>query len=96
MQGHGTAGGQVYVNDGNQDIDFVVDTSGTTGMIKTDGGTNALGIFGATPVVRPATGGTAATYGPGAPSAPMSTNDTYDGYTLAQVVKALRDIGILT
>lgn len=96
MQGHGTAGGQVYVNDGNHDIDFVVDTSGTTGMIKTDGGTNALGIFGATPVVRPATGGTAATYGPGAPSAPMSTNDTYDGYTLAQVVKALRDIGILT
>lgn len=54
----------------------------------------SLGFYGTTPIVRPATGGASATRVAGATAAFVT--DTYDGYTLAQVVKALRNLGLLT
>jgi hypothetical protein len=61
-------------------------------------GTNAaekFAFWNATPVVQPATGNiTAAAYSHVNSNA-IHTNDTFGGYTLAQVVGALRQIGIL-
>jgi len=57
--------------------------------------TDKVAFFGVTPVVQPATGGSSATIVNGSGTAGKQ-DDTYDGYTLAQVVKALRNLGILT
>lgn len=54
-----------------------------------------LAIWGKTPIVQPTTaGGSATVSSPGAGST-IKTDDTFDGYTLAQVVRALRNIGVL-
>jgi len=54
-----------------------------------------LGFYNVTPVTRETTAGAAATIVAGAGNAVLD-DDTFDGYTLAQVVKALRNLGILT
>lgn len=55
-----------------------------------------VGFYAVTPIVRPATGGASATIvSPGAGNN-LKSDDTFDGYTLAQVVKALRNLGLLT
>jgi hypothetical protein len=55
-----------------------------------------LGFWNATPIAQPTTATAEATYvaGGGGGTA-LATNDTFDGYTLAKVVKALRNAGIL-
>ncbi len=57
--------------------------------------TGKFGVFGTTPIVQPTTAVAAATYVAGAAASTFHTDDTYDGYTLAQVVKALRNLGAL-
>jgi len=55
-----------------------------------------IGLFAVTPIVRPTTAiGAATIVSPGG-GTNIKTDDTFDGYTLAKVVKALRDLGILT
>jgi hypothetical protein len=54
----------------------------------------ALGLFGATPVAQPTTAGGAATFVANAGTA-VNDASTFDGYTIKQVVKALRDVGAL-
>ena len=54
-----------------------------------------MGFFAATPIARPTVASAAAAFVPGAGVAVQDVS-TFDGYTLAQVVKALRDIGLLT
>ena len=53
-----------------------------------------IGFWNATPIVQPTTAVTAATLVSGGGTAITST-DTFDGYTLQQIVKALRNTGIL-
>jgi hypothetical protein len=55
-----------------------------------------IGFWNATPVVQPASGslGSATFDSPGGGNV-IKTDDTFDGYTVQQVVKALRDVGIL-
>jgi hypothetical protein len=53
-----------------------------------------LSFWNATPIVQPTTAVASATRVSNAGSA-ISTGDTFDGYTVAQVIKALRDTGIL-
>jgi hypothetical protein len=53
-----------------------------------------LGFFGVTPVIQPTTATTAATR-VAVIGTVANIGDTYDGYTLAKVVRALRDLGIL-
>jgi hypothetical protein len=54
-----------------------------------------LGLFNATPITRPTTShGSASVAGSGGGN--ITQNTTFDGYTVAKVVKALRDLGILT
>lgn len=56
--------------------------------------TGNLGIFGATPIAQPTTAHASATLA-AVGGANIQANDTFDGYTLAQIVKALRDLGAL-
>lgn len=57
-------------------------------------GDNKIGLFGATPVAQATTSGASATY-VAVGGAVINQNDTFDGYTLAQIVKALRNLGAL-
>jgi hypothetical protein len=68
---------------------------GTTTGTQIAAATNQkLGFWAATPIVQPTTGVAGATYVNNAGTALTST-DTFDGYTIAQVVKALRTTGLL-
>ena len=53
-----------------------------------------LGVFGATPIAQPTTAHAAATV-LGGVGASVLDDDQFDGYTVAQVVRALKDLGIL-
>jgi hypothetical protein len=55
-----------------------------------------IGLFAVTPIVRPTTSIGSATFSSPGAGSNIKTDDTFDGYTLQQVVKALRDLGILT
>lgn len=56
--------------------------------------TGNLGLFGATPIAQPTTGYASATLS-AIGGANIQANDTFDGYTLQQVVAALRGLGAL-
>ena len=70
-----------------------VEITGNTGV--GNAGTDTIGFYGATKIVRPTTAVTAATFVAGAGTA-VDTAATFDGYTIGQVVKALRNLGLLT
>jgi len=53
-----------------------------------------IGFWNATPITQPTTSIGSATFVSVAGTA-ITDNDTFDGYTLKQIVKALRDLGIL-
>lgn len=77
------------------DIDFAFKGSSNVNLIWTDGGTNALGFFGATPAARPTTAIAAATFAANT-SGIADDTATFGGYTMGQVVQALRNLGFLT
>lgn len=66
----------------------------TTGTKIGTATTQKLGFWNATPIVQPTTGVASATRTGGGGTA-LTDTDTYDGYTIAQVVKALRNLGVL-
>ena len=68
---------------------------GTLRGLRIGGSSSALvGLWGATPIVQPTTAVAASTRVGGGGTA-LTDTDTFDGYTLAQIVKALRNIGAL-
>lgn len=69
-------------------------TDTTTGTKIGTATTQKLSMWNATPIVQPTTAGAAATF---VANTSLIANDTatFDGYTIGQVVKALRNIGIL-
>lgn len=68
---------------------------GTLRGLRIGGSSSALvGLWGATPIVQPTTAVASATRVGGGGTA-LTDTDTFDGYTLAQIVKALRNIGAL-
>ena len=77
-----------YFDGGN----FIIGT--TTGTKIGTSTSQKIGFWNATPIVQPTTAVGAATFVGGAGTAITST-DTFDGYTLQQIVKALRNIGLL-
>ena len=95
-------GGNVLLNKTTDDgAAFQLNDSGNISFGTTTGtkiGTSTsqkLAFYNTTPIVQPTTAVGSATYAsPGAGST-VKTDDTFDGYTLQQVVKALRNIGIL-
>ena len=70
-------------------------TLGTaTGTLLGAAANNKLGIWGATPIVQPTTAVAAATFVANT-SGIVNDTATFDGYTIGQVVKALRNAGLL-
>lgn len=87
---------EVVVNPGKiASNDFRVHGDTVDGLIFADVSADALGFFNATPIARPTTAYGAATFVANT-SGIANDTATFDGYTIGQVVKALRDIGILT
>jgi hypothetical protein len=66
----------------------------TTGNKIGTATTQKLGLWNATPIVQPTTAVAGATR-TGGGGTNVTDTDTFDGYTIAQVVKALRNIGAL-
>lgn len=71
---------------------IILDT--TTGTKIATATNQKLGFWNAAPIVQPTTAVAAATR-VGGGGTTLTDSDTFDGYTLAQVVKALRNTGIL-
>jgi|GEM_PF-1859854 len=68
---------------------------GTLKGLRIGGSASALlGMYGATPIVQPTTAVDSASHELFAGTT-ISDADTFDGYTIAQIVKALRNIGVL-
>jgi hypothetical protein len=72
--------------------DIILNT--TTGTKIGTATNQKLSFWNATPIIQPTTGVGAATL-TGGGGTNITDTDTFDGYTLKQVVKALRNIGIL-
>ena len=66
----------------------------TTGSKLGTATSQKLGVWNATPIVQPTTGVAAATFTANSGTA-VNDASTFDGYTIGQVVKALRNIGWL-
>ncbi len=83
------ANGIITMGDG---INIV--TNGTTGTKIGTATSNKIGMWNATPIVQPTTAIAASTF---TANTSLIANDTatFDGYTLGQIVKALRNIGLL-
>ena len=69
-----------------------VEITGNTGI--GNAGTDTIGFYGATKIARPTTAVAAATTVAGSGTA-VTEDSTFDGYTIAQVVKALRNLGLI-
>lgn len=69
-----------------------VEITGNTGI--GNAGTDTIGFYGATKIARPTTAVAAATTVAGTGTA-VTEDSTFDGYTIAQVVKALRNLGLI-
>jgi len=81
--------GSIYLTEGN-----TIYAGGGTGT-KIGGPSSKIAFYDETPILQPTTsGGSATVSSPGAGNV-IKTDDTFDGYTLAQVVRALRNIGVL-
>ena len=82
---------------------LIVSNSTPTNIIRADNNQDLylgssggkVGFFAVTPILRPTTAITGATYVGGVGS-PLKTDDTFGGYTLAKVVQALINLGLLT
>jgi len=57
-------------------------------------GAMGLGFYNAPAIIQPVTGGAAATYA-SVSGSEIKENDTFDGYTVGGVIKALRNLGLL-
>lgn len=83
-----TASGNLTLSDVN------LITGTTTGTIIATANSQKLGFWGATPIVQPTTAVAAATLVSNGGTT-LTDTDTFDGYTLKQIVKALRIAGFL-
>jgi hypothetical protein len=80
----------------------LIDTSGTNIIFGTTTGSKIgtatsqkLAFWNATPIVQPTTGVSESAFVENAGGTAVNDDSTFDGYTLRQVVKALRDAGLL-
>jgi hypothetical protein len=85
-----TANGGITLGDA-QNIAFNTTTGTKIGAATTQ----KLSFWNATPIVQPTTAVASATVAHAGGGTNIKTDDTFDGYTIAQVVKALRNAGLL-
>jgi len=95
-------GGNVNILCGGNDAQTAVtsiflrdENSANIAEFKGNNGTRQVGMFGVTPITRPTTAAAAATFIAGAGVAVQDVS-TFDGYTIAQLVRAMRSFGWLT
>lgn len=89
------AGGGAFIGGGMTFADTAnITFNTTTGTKIGNGTTQKIGFWNVAPVAQPTTAVAAATFVAGAGTA-VNDASTFDGYTLKQVVKALRNIGLL-
>jgi len=81
-------GGIQYFDGGNFQLGTISGTKIGTAI------TQKIGFWNATPIIQPTTAVAASTLVAGG-GASVTDTDTFDGYTLAKVVKALRNTGLL-
>lgn len=74
-------------------VNLATDT--TTGTKIGTATAQKLGFWNATPIVQPTTGGAAATVAATGTGDVVAASTTFDGYTIPQIVKALRNAGLL-
>jgi hypothetical protein len=67
--------------------------TGTLDSLKLASGLK-LGFYGSTPIAQPTTSGPAATFTANSGTA-VNDASTFDGYTIKQAIKALRNLGLL-
>ena len=79
----------VYMNGAN----IVTDT--TTGFKIGTGATQKIGFWNATPIAQPTTAVAAATVAATGTGDVVAASTTFDGYTIPQIVKAIRNAGLL-
>jgi hypothetical protein len=84
----------VNSSSGNTSSDAFQVNDATSFLIKTDPTIRGLGFFATTPIAQPTTGFASATLVSGGGTA-LTDTDTFDGYTIKQVVRALRLLGVL-
>ena len=72
-----------------------IQTGRTTGTKIGTGTDQKIGFWNTTPIIQPTTSHAEAAFTASTGTA-VNDNTTFDNYTLRQVVKALRDIGLLT
>lgn len=72
---------------------FLIETTGSSQVLKTTN-SSEIGFYTATPIVQPTTSVTAASFTANT-SGIVDDTATFDGYTIGQVVAALRNLGIL-
>jgi len=85
-----TANGGITLGDA-QNIAFNTTTGTKIGATTSQ----KLSFWNATPIVQPTTAVASATVASPGGGTNLKTDDTFDGYTIAQVVKALRNAGLL-
>jgi len=74
-------------------LDFVLGS--TTGTKFGTATTQKLAFWNVTPIVQPTTAVGSATFISAGAGTNIKSDDTFDGYTLQQVIKALRNLGLL-
>jgi len=99
-----TQGANITINDGGANGNVTINLSqnptiedgqGNVAIEVSDNGTaSQLGFFGATPVLKPTTAISGATFAANA-GIPVLDGSTFGGYTIGQIVAALRALGIL-
>lgn len=72
----------------------IAPTANTTGLYIGGAATDKLSLWGVAPIVQPTTAISAATFVTNT-SGIINDTATFDGYTIGQVVKALRNAGLL-
>lgn len=87
--------GQVQIQAELSIVDFDIVLGTTTGTKIGTAAAQKLGLYGTTPIIQPTTGVAEATFTQNGGNA-VNDDSTFDGYTVKQVVKALRNIGVLT
>ena len=65
-----------------------------SGVVVSDGVTHGLGFYGTSAIVQQNTGVSSSTYVSVGGTA-VQENDTFDGYTIGQIVKAIRNLGLI-
>lgn len=86
------SGNILSIGDSTIPLNIVTDTS--TGMKIGTSTSQKIGAYNTTPVVQPTTAGAAAAFTANAGTA-VNDASTFDGYTIPQIVKALRNLGWL-